>query len=341
MANDDVRPLRRVGATLKDIATVVGVNPTTVAVVLNNTASGTRVSAKTREAILTAANNLGYRPNLVAQSLRRGRTNQIGLYNGYEFLDVRNPFLGSIVAGTLSACSALGLDLVIHTTSRNKAPETIIQAIYGGRLDGVIVVAPPSDPVGQTMDAGHLPALALGDPVANLPCVVGDDYDGGRQLARALLARGHRRVLFRSTAQQFASVDGRRNGLQDGLIDGGGELVLTPAEAPRVGEFTGAEWAALRGPDACTAIACWEDESAYKTIDALIQAGYQIPRDLAVTGYDGCELPVRPFVKLATVDAAWPEIAKRTVKLLHERISGADVPTRTVCPVKFLPGDTL
>ncbi len=75
--------------TLRDVAERVGVGPATASVVLNGSRSGTKVSEKTREAILQAARELNYRPNALARSLRTRRTGIVGYFSGYSFIDPR------------------------------------------------------------------------------------------------------------------------------------------------------------------------------------------------------------------------------------------------------------
>jgi DNA-binding LacI/PurR family transcriptional regulator len=328
-------PKRGTGATLKEIALRVGVNPTTVAVVLNKTNSGTRVSGRTRDAILAAARELGYQPNHLAQSLRRGRTGQIGLYSGYGFLDVRSPFLGSVVAGITDGCEEHGFDLVLKPGRQKRPVDEVLQSIHGGRIDGLLIVAPPGDPVGQRMDESHLPAVAIGDPVADLPSVVSDDLAGGKLLARKLVEAGHRRILFRAPEFPFKSVDARFAGLREGIQAGGGTLIELPFSASL------ADAMASGGAERVTAIACWEDECAYATITELRAAGRRVPQDVAVTGYDGPWLVVPPFVRLTTIDARWYDVARAAVGVLHARISGQAVRSRTVLPIEFVPGETL
>src|SRR5258708_36271401 len=99
--------------TAKDIARQLQLSQPTVSRILNGDPKH-RVSPSTRERVLEAARRLGYQPNAVARSLRRGRTDIIGLYSNHDY-DVRNDFVGTIVGALQRICEQGRLDLLLHS----------------------------------------------------------------------------------------------------------------------------------------------------------------------------------------------------------------------------------
>src|SRR5580700_11129467 len=104
-------------ATLQDVADRAGVSRCTASSIINGSRSGTRTSAATRERVRQAALELSYRPNAVARSLRHQSTQTIGFYNGYGYVDARNPFLSDLIAGMHYQCDHADYDLLIHRVS--------------------------------------------------------------------------------------------------------------------------------------------------------------------------------------------------------------------------------
>ena len=99
--------------TAKDIAREFELSQPTVSRILSGDPNH-RVAEATRERVLETARRLGYQPNAVARSLRRGRTNIIGLYTNHNY-DARNDFLGTIVGALQRNCETHDLDLLLHS----------------------------------------------------------------------------------------------------------------------------------------------------------------------------------------------------------------------------------
>jgi DNA-binding LacI/PurR family transcriptional regulator len=334
-------------ATLKDVALRVGVNPTTAAVVLNRTNSGTKVSEKTRNAILEAARELGYRPNSLARSLRRGKTGLIGVYSGYRYLDTRNPFIAELLAGIEEACAERGLDVLLHTAKREASDEELLQGLSDGRIDGLLMISPAVNPLGRMVAESHLPAVAISEPFDLLPSVVADDSAGGRLQIEHLHERGHRCVLFRGATHELVSATRRREALYARAAELGVEVVEVDRPGrihvpqPQREWLTAEEQALLQRKDnPATAIVCWEDHSAFITAGWLEANGFGVPRDIAVVGYNGIAVEYPTQFNLTTIDAHWSDVARKGVDLLTRRLRDEEVAPHTVLPVHLVPGST-
>jgi DNA-binding LacI/PurR family transcriptional regulator len=82
------------------------------------------------------------------------------------------------------------------------------------------------------------------------------------------------------------------------------------------------------------------DLNAYMLLDACDAAGIRVPADLAIAGFDGVPLRIRPERKLTTIRAPWAEVAARAVTYLLDLLDGKELPHETILPVELVVGDT-
>src|SRR6266545_3548785 len=179
--------------SMKDVAALAGVSRTTVSFVLNEVAHA-NIPLETRERVLAAVEQLGYRPNALAKELRTNRSHVIG-FIADEI--ATTPFSGSIIKGAQEAAWRHGKILLIVNTERLPDVEkSAIDMMLERRVEGIIYAAvshraitPPS-----TM---HEVSTVLVNCYAennNLPSVVPDEVSGGYTATEFLLKKGHRRI---------------------------------------------------------------------------------------------------------------------------------------------------
>src|SRR5262249_43524703 len=138
------------------------------------------------------------------------RTNVIGHYSGYHYFDPRNRFSAEIIGGLQEGCVEHRKDLLLHTEFRRDSVEDVYAELVDGRIDGLVMTAPPEDPLEQRLAASHLPVIVIADAAPALPSVVVDDSAGARLTFDYLTARGHRRLLYRSLDRRLYSAERRR-----------------------------------------------------------------------------------------------------------------------------------
>jgi DNA-binding LacI/PurR family transcriptional regulator len=337
-------------ATLKEIARRAGVGTAAASVVLNGSRSTSRVSEANRQAILKAADELHYRPNGLARSLRKQRTGIVGYFSGYDCIDPRNGYIAEVLSGLQSACVSLGLDLLLYTPHADLNPQSVVASLSDGRLDGLIVTALREHPIVPLLADAHLPVVAIADPLAGIPSVVADSREGGRRQAQHLHARGHHRVLYLPADFPFPSVIDRQEGFLEEAdrleirvefghaihgnhpeIDG---LIEKPTLMPHE------DMARLRGADRATAVVVWDDAPAYRVASQLVREGLNVPADVAVVGYNGCSTLVEPRWNLTTIRAPFRDMAGLALQTLHRLIAREEVPDLQTLPVALVPGAT-
>ncbi len=327
--------------TLKDVAEKVAVSPYTVSVVLNGSKSNTRVSDATREKIVIAAKQLGYRPNGLARALRQRSTNIIGLYFGYGSLEPHDPFHAEVLTGLQRGCEACEKDLMIHYSFHRYGVEEVFNELVGGKIDGLVLLASPSDPLVPRVRASGLPVVAMTDSLDGIPSVIADDAAGSRLIAEHLASKGHTTIMYRVCPGESDSA-GRR---YDAFRTHATRLGITIHEG-RTEDWRGSvsrqerELLTDRERLGLTASVCWGDPSANALLSFCKSSGISVPTDLAIVGFNGIELSVEPAHRLTTVHAHWAEVAQRAVQTLADQIAGKVVPMWSVLPVEFVEGDT-
>lgn len=322
--------------TLDDVAARAGVSRMAASVVLNGSRSGTRVSDATRLQILEVAKDLCYRPNLVARSLARRATHIFGFYSGFDYLDVRNPFIGEITAGLLEHCSRHDRDLLLHSIFSGQDIKKLHDELLGGKIDGLVVWAPRDDPLASLLRDARLPVVSIVESIKPFPSVVVDDFSGGFQMGCYLFEAGHRSVLYVSQKRPSDSRSRREAGIVQAARTTGMKVQILADPTPQELLATTVQPSSSRP----TAIACWNDMVAHQALSGFRKAGIRIPLELAVTGFDGIQSPIEPDVRLTTVQAPWAEVAHTAINHLLALIEGKEVATETVLPVAVIRGDT-
>ncbi|WP_256107856.1 LacI family DNA-binding transcriptional regulator [Streptomyces sp. ODS05-4] len=313
--------------TIADVARAASVSRTTVSHALNGIG---KVDPRTRERIRQVAAELGYRPNLRAQRLRRGEAKAIALASSMPFAVAggasRLGFYMEVAAAAAESALLHGYALVLVPPVRSGS------ALYSVDIDGAIVVEPDRDDaaVAQLRERG-LPYVALGRPTAEGDDSPYVDLHGG-PVADLLLAhlreQGARRpALLVGAGARHSAVDARAAYLRAAAAHGWPPVVATAPEEG--GEQAGYEACAAllaEHPDT-DAVCALVDAFAVGAVRAVRDSGRRIPDDvMVVTRYDGlrartCEPP------LTAVDLHLDQATADAVDLLLARLRGETAAT--------------
>jgi DNA-binding LacI/PurR family transcriptional regulator len=327
--------------TLQDVADQAGVNRVTASVALGRSPrGGTRVSESTRQRVLEVAGCLGYTPNAIALALRGERTHILGYYAGYESLDAHSPFTAAILQGLQRSCRLYNQDLMLFGSFERDTVDGIYATLASGKLDGLILLPTPNSPIMARLYDSHLPVMAIANSHPSISSVVVDDVAGSKLLVDYLFQKGHRRLLYRSNSRNHGSTARRLDAFLDAAAAYNMSVIIT--DAAEHGEFSDQESAILNQPadERPTAAACWMDLSAYTLLNKCNQLGLHVPDDMAIVGFDGVPLSIKPMRALTTIRAPWAEVAAKAVELLLAILNGEEVPRETMLPVELVIGDT-
>lgn len=248
---------------------------------------GTSVSKKTAEKIRLAADELGYRPNIIARSLITGRSQIIGLVVAY--LD--NYFYPEVVERLSRALQEEGYHVLVFISSLTAGDiDKITQEILDYQVDGIVLASVSlSSGLSERCKAAGVPIVLFNrkQDDREVSAVTSDNHAGGRMLAEHLVAQGHERIAYIAGFEGASTQRDRERGFLDGLKKAGRKL-----HAREVGNFIfeEAEAAARRmfdrheRPDA---VFVCNDHMAFAVMDVLrFELGLKIPDDVAVVGFD-------------------------------------------------------
>ncbi|CAN5725125.1 LacI family DNA-binding transcriptional regulator [soil metagenome] len=339
----DVLNSVRTRSTLHDVAEAAGVSPTTVSLVLAGKAGKRRISEATDGRVRIAAERLGYTPNLLQRSLRRGRTHVISFYNAYRNREWSDLYMDRMAAAIEHAGGSEGYDVLAHCNFQRDTQETF-GFLTGGFADGLVLFNPATDePLVPLLRSSGVPTVLIDprDTDTGLSSVYDDEETGMRLVSEALLGQGHRRV---------AAVVERTNG----VLDPTGRLARLrrhfAAEGLEIAVGSVALWngspsgvlaQVLSMSARPTALFVWHDRAAYAILEACAVAGVSVPQDLSIVGYDGLIWPSKSPHVVSSVHVALDRIGRAAVATLHRLIEGEPGPLTETIAIDFFPGTTL
>lgn len=305
---------------LVDVAELAGVSMKTVSNVINGYAF---VADGTRDRVLAAIETTGYRPNLSARNLARGRSGFIALV--VPRLDM--PYFAALAARVISAAEARGWFVLIHQTDGEaRAEHDALEGEFPQRVDGLIVSLQSLDAQDVARRRSTIPLVALGDrsPGPDVPHVGIDNIVAGKLAVQHLVDAGCRRIAMIGSGMTHRSQ--RAQGFFDGLLDAG--LPLLPELMRPITDNSGEEGERATKelldevgapPDGLFAVTDWV---AFGAMRALDQYGLRVPEDVCVVGFDN--IPYSPSFNpsLTTIAPDREAIASRAVDLLADQIDG-------------------
>ncbi|MFV0534724.1 MAG: LacI family DNA-binding transcriptional regulator [Cumulibacter sp.] len=313
--------------TARDVAERAGTSTAVVSYVVNN---GPRnVSPATRDRVLLAAAELGYRPNALARALSHGRTASIGLV----VPDIANRFFGELARALEEAAGARGNLLLIGDTGLDPVrEESHIAAFVDRRVDSVVVVSLQDSPDLSALHAAGIPVVAL-HPVPETigASTISIDYEAAAYAAvRHLIDHDYETIAVLNGPSESAGAQQHWQGAVRAAAESG-SVVLEHLHS----EFARADAAQLlldrlARPERPRAIYCSTDEQAYGVLFACHRLGLAIPQDVAVSGFDGTEHSGYSTPPLTTVAQPIQEIADRAIEILASNTS--DIPVQEIVP---------
>lgn len=301
--------------SIKDIARIAGVSVTTVSRVL---ADHPLVGKLTRARVQRAISATNYRPNLLAQGLRSGSGNVIGLV----VPEILHETFATFIRCTERSCSELGIGLMVGNTGGNpEAERAFLDDLLRRRVDGIIFsrVSDRSRVI-DCIEQSNIPVVILDRFLEHedIPTVVLDNQLAGSIAAEHLVGLGHRSIGVVTGPLDIALCRERHRGFTATLWKHGLRL---PASNVFEGDFTAESGRAAarafidrRMP--ITALWCHNDLMAVGAMHALVRHRFRIPEDLSVMGMDDIPLCQLSNPTLTTVTQPFDEMCRRAVRLI-------------------------
>lgn len=299
---------------MDDVARRAGVSRALVSMALRGSE---RVSAVSRTAVLQAADELGYRPNLIARNLASKRTRTIGLVVN----DLHNPYFPGIADGIKRAADRLGYRLLLNSAFLDDGDEiAALDTFVDFQVDGIILAGSRADFCEIERAATTVPVVVASRPADTdlVDTVNNDDRLGATMAVEHLIELGHRRICHIDGGSGAGAMQ-RRDGYEATMRRHGLEPIVER------GEFTEASGALaaerlFRSGRRCTAVFGGNDLSALGALDVIDGLGLQVPGDVSIVGYDNTFVAALRHVGLTSVDQNRDRLGELAVEALIERI---------------------
>lgn len=320
MTPPSTRPKR---ATVHEVATEAGVSRGTVSRVLN----GERyVSAEARSAIEAAIAKTGYVPNLAARNLVMQRSQAIAfLVHEPHSMFVEDPNIGDILLGANRALSTAGYLMTTLVIDSADDTERIGRYLSGGVVDGIIVVsARQHDPLTAIIRRLGLPAAFVGHPpdIDDIPFVGIDNRKAAESITRRLLETGRRRVGMVAAALDRDSGADRLAGFTAAIGDAFDPALVSSVDLYSYSEGVRGMRELLQREPAIDGVFAASDSLAAGAMDVLREAGYRVPVDVGVVGFDNSVWAQRCEPALSTVDQPAAGLGERAAQSVLAQLAG-------------------
>jgi LacI family transcriptional regulator len=315
--------------TIKDVANLAGVHPSTVSRVINN---DSRISEKTKNKVLLIIKKLGYTPNAIARGLKTKRTNTLGML----IPDITNPFFAEIARGVEDAANKNNFNVILcNTDDKLKKERTYLEILRGKRVDGLILgTAHIRDKSILELEKKKFPYILVSRNIEGLDknCVIVDDVAGGIIVTEYLIKLGHRRIAHITGPLKTRSALNRLKGYK---------LALKKYEIEYRDELAGQGDFRIKGgyqvmkrflklPEPPTAIFAANDLLALGAIQVIQKKKYHIPEDFCIIGFDDIRLASFVYPPLTTIRQPMLEMGAIAVKMLLKIIEEGEFNQRKI-----------
>lgn len=330
-------------ATMKEIAQRAGVSKSTVSRALSG---DPRVNEETRAKILKIAQELDYRPNILAQALAMKRTNMIGVMIPKAPRSVADPFFLEFLGGIGDVATRMGFGLMLPAF-RGTSTDEFREVFAGRRVDGVILTEPETDDdrIDYLRRQG-VPFVFQGDPRKAGEDISWVDVDNSEAAFAAvdhLLSLGHTRIASIAGEDKLVSGTLRRSGYERAIHSRGIDLdpqLVAVGDFTESGGYKAAQILLERGIQ-FTAVFAANDLMAIGAIRCFKDQGISIPDDISVIGFDGTRLSKYVDPPLTTVQLPIAKLGEVAAELLIDGIRGKSENGReVVLPFQVLVRDS-
>lgn len=307
--------------TIRDVAALAGVSPSTASRVLNDHPA---ISEKTRIAVQNACQELQYVPDMTARGLAGHMTYTLGVI----VPDISNPYFSAICTSIERYAAEKGYRVLLTNTLHDPARElNAVDRMLSQQVDGMIIssCAPQSQEEHVPL-LGDLPCIYVGNnhgPACSYVEV--DNERGSYEATQYLYHLGHRKIIFLGGRTVSRTLEQRLNGYRRSMLLNGltPEGLITPADARSMRQWCYEQAKKLFSnsflPDA---IIAYSDIMAMEVLAAAKEFHLQVPEQISVIGFDNASFSHLPQIQLTTVSQRKARIGYLAVERLLEKIRG-------------------
>jgi LacI family transcriptional regulator len=325
---------------LEDIAKLSGVSRSTVSRVVNHDPN---VRTATRERVLQIINDVGYRPNIAARGLAAGRNQIIGLVIPEAVSTIfADPYFPQLIQGVTAVCNAMDHMLVLWLADQLYERQMVHQMLSGGLISGVVLAAAMvREPTMEELLSSRLPFVMIGrhPRLGDISYVDVDNVGGAEKAVRHLWQLGRERIgTISGPKNSVAGWDrlmGYRNALAETGVDAEQAKALeVEGDFTQIGGYRAMEMLLQQSVDA---VFVASDIMAAGAIQAINDAGRQVPKDIALVGFDDAPVAARLKPALTTVHQPTEYTGMVAAEMLINAIQNPDVaPQHRILPTELV-----
>lgn len=318
--------------TIYDIAKVANCSTATVSLALSG---NERIRLETRQRILDIADQLGYTPSYIAQSLSKRNTNTLGLI----VPNISNPVFSQMVSGIETYANSKGYNVIFGLSDSIREKELFyLDMLQSKRVDGLIILPTFMDMLEEKLNAQDSfkssivlcgsSGASTGIDISYAKC---DNRIGGYLAVKHLIDTGRKRIgcIFPISDEQqcHSRKAGHMDALKEYNIEYNESLVKLCATDDSSIFLATKQLLEKEHPDA---IFCLSDYSTISVMRAIYSLGLRIPEDISVIGYDN--IPVASYLPttLSTIDTRSMEVGQKAAELLIQKITNPDTPVQQI-----------
>ncbi len=331
--------------TVYDIAREAGVSAATVSRVLTGNVP---VSEKTRQLVMDIVNKYDFKPSSVARSLKDRRSKTIG----FIVPDITNPYFSQLYLDLETRASEIGYTVILCNSHSDLARESqlldVLQAkeaevivFAGGRVDSLLLTKRYVHEMERVSKA--VPLITCSQ-MPGVPCIqlANDEEQGIRTLVQHLAAQGHRSVGMIGGRLDVRQVFVRRQVLMDAAEQYGMRLEKRWLAEGGFSVASGRDTmdSLLARGALPTAIMAFNDVVAIGALGSLLRHGLSVPRDMALTGYDGISLTDNITPSITTAATNFKGYVDRILEVVQQTVEGSIPPGLTTFPMHLIARDS-
>lgn len=317
-------------ATIKDVAKVAGVTVTTVSRVLNNRGY---ISDKTRKKVHDAMKNLDYKPNELARSLFRKKSNLIGLI----LPDVSHPFFGELSKHIEYYAYEEGYKILLCNSYQNSDKEKdYIEMLKRSQVDGIIMGS-------HTLKTSeylntNLPIVAIDRNLSNdIPFITSDNYHGGVLATNLLIDKGCKKLAHISGPLELNTPANKRyNAFIDVTKEKNIEEIVVHGKLDTFEGYKKMIFKLFQDHPDIDGIFASSDIIAASIINVAHLLGKEITDDLKIVGYDDISIAPLVFPPLTTIKQPIEYMGKLAIELLIKQMGKEPVTIENILPITLI-----
>jgi LacI family transcriptional regulator len=326
-------------ATIREIATRLGVSVSTVSSVINKNGY---VSSRMRERVQEALREVNYQPNQVARSLRRGETHTMGLI----VPDLANSFYSDILRGAEDYLASVGYRLIVADSRENwRRQEDYLTGFFGKMTDGIMLV--PCLASGEQIES--IPRMVRGTTLvyvdrsplhSPVDAVLIDNVQACSEATRHLIELGHQRIGIITEPLNLLSatdrLEGYRRAIRSAGLEPDTELIRTGDNTKRSGYEVAMDL--LNARKRPTAVVACNNLMALGLLTAVRELRLRCPRDISIVAFDDCEWSEHLSPPLTTLSQPAEEMGATAAKTLLKTRGRTEPysPSRILLPVRLV-----